>query len=516
MSIQIFTPDTISSIKIPTTDQIYIIPSIDQLDKDICYSLIDILPRPPIFLPPSQVACKIKCSQSGFFICLTEMCDKHPLNGAILKDKRYKVVETDSNVKLINSRNKNIIKYYQMKYDNINMEYIDNDKCLCCYENNSGQIGDKLSNKPANLKTSDCTQQKYFEDNKALCYNIEISPEGKPLLNSNTNNEFKKYGLIEPENIQDSLNLENLQLSRNRTYCEENKGEQYLRVPKHSGDSLLKVLSKGVESNVNFSHVERPIELQPNETKLRKEDRENSQGISHSIYPQLTELSIGENPKEHTQEMERLKDIEQQEHVSSTKYNNYSRESKHSNDTFLQIQSAEVPFDRVKFLIARLSKTETVKNCNIFGIYFTNNFYYNQAKYLKKLLKDRGKKAFLFCLADISYERLTCVDGIECTVILDCEYSDHFHIPLSMPLIVPFELYVAFGDWQGEYDKNVCPLKNDQLDFDVKTTNLIPIEYCTGDLIKRNEIQAVSFHVEDENDDMIYDGYSGIAGDYEK
>lgn len=170
-------------------------------------------------------------------------------------------------------------------------------------------------------------------------------------------------------------------------------------------------------------------------------------------------------------------------------------------------------FDRVKFLISRLSRVEKIKNLEIFGVYFTHFELEDFAEQICKYLKSKGKKTYLLYLKDISYERLTCIDGIECTVLVDCDYYTHFDINIGMPVVVPFELVLAFDDveWNGKYDVNTfdgnCGISN-------TSTEIIRVEYYkTGELIKRNESQCVGFDV-GSYDDQIYDGYDGIAGSY--
>lgn len=172
-------------------------------------------------------------------------------------------------------------------------------------------------------------------------------------------------------------------------------------------------------------------------------------------------------------------------------------------------------FDRVKFLVSRLSRVEKVKHLNIFGIYFTN-FKLEQFAYkIKEYLVSRGKKVYMYYLRDISYERLTCMDGIECVVIVDCRYHTRFDINIGMPIVVPFELNLAFDGerWDGAYDVNTF---NDAGADGNECTDMIACDYySTGELIKRNEDQCVNFYVE-QFDDRIHDGLDGIAGSYKQ
>lgn len=178
------------------------------------------------------------------------------------------------------------------------------------------------------------------------------------------------------------------------------------------------------------------------------------------------------------------------------------------------IDSEVSKFDRVKFLISRLAKVEKISKSTIFAIYFTNACFFDYARYLKKVLKSRNKVAYLVQLSDVSFERLSCIDGVDCAIVIDCEYYNWFDIELNIPLIVPFELSMAFSEWKGDYDINSIEIE-EQPENNEECTELIVQEfYSTGELIKKNEIQTVSFFVEDEMDDTVHDGQSGIAGDY--
>lgn len=172
-------------------------------------------------------------------------------------------------------------------------------------------------------------------------------------------------------------------------------------------------------------------------------------------------------------------------------------------------------FDRMQFLISRLARIEKAQNATIFGIYFTNPYFYEFANKLKNILKENNKKGYLFHVGDISFERLSCVDGLECAVVIDCEYYNWFHIELNIPLIVPFELSCIFTEWKGNYDINQFQMPEKQKENEICTELILQEHYNTGQLVKRNEIQAVPYFVEDESDDKIYEGYSGIAGNYQ-
>ncbi|ELQ74879.1 Diphthamide biosynthesis protein, partial [Trachipleistophora hominis] len=172
-------------------------------------------------------------------------------------------------------------------------------------------------------------------------------------------------------------------------------------------------------------------------------------------------------------------------------------------------------FDRVKFLISRLSRVQKAKDSTIFGIYFTNFKLEEFAYKIREYLISKGKKTYMYYLRDISYERLTCMDGIECVVIVDCHYHTLFDISISIPIVVPFELNLAFddGEWDGMYDINT--FSEARTDDNKCTGMVISDYYSTGDLIKRNEAQCVNFYVE-QFDDKIYDGLDGIAGSYKQ
>lgn len=226
-----------------------------------------------------------------------------------------------------------------------------------------------------------------------------------------------------------------------------------------------------------------------------------------------------------------------------------------------KLELDKIKFDRIKFLISRISKTEKLQKLSIFAIYFTSSYFYPQVLVLQQFLKLHSKKSYIINLSDISYERLTCMDGIECAIIFDCEYFWWKWRNLQTPIVIinPWEVYMAWSEWNGDYEVNnviESVLQTDQFVFNgnqvflkKKRQNFIKnklkenkqlvnpsdmaqsISSCqnkqiaenklikhfrTGQLIKKNQHQSVSFHVQNEYDDKIYDGYSGIAGNYNK
>lgn len=181
------------------------------------------------------------------------------------------------------------------------------------------------------------------------------------------------------------------------------------------------------------------------------------------------------------------------------------------NDTRKKVKN----FDRIKFLISRLNRIEKIKDLEIFGIYFTNFELVEFVYRIKDYLISKYKKAYVFYLKDVSYERLTCMDGVECVVIVDCQYFNYFHIDIHLPIVVPFELNLAFSgrEWNGEYDINSFEFDDEGIN---NCRDLITQElYSTGELVKKNECQSVDFF-DEGHDVQIYDGLDGIAGSYKQ
>lgn len=169
--------------------------------------------------------------------------------------------------------------------------------------------------------------------------------------------------------------------------------------------------------------------------------------------------------------------------------------------------------DKTTFLISRLAKIEKAKEKKVFGIFFTAPFYEKIVDRLVLFLKSVNKNVYKFFIKDVTETRLNCFDGIECIILVDCPFRIKF-IDFHIPLLVPFEIQMAFGNWTGDYSINTFDLKP----LENKEMALAKIDYSTGKLVKMNEVQAVQFDLEglDDNRDVdIEEGHVGIAGAYE-
>lgn len=167
--------------------------------------------------------------------------------------------------------------------------------------------------------------------------------------------------------------------------------------------------------------------------------------------------------------------------------------------------------NKTKFLISRLSKIEKSKEKKIFGIFFSSIYYEKMANKIIKFLISINKKAYKYFLRDINESRLNCFDGIECIVVIDCPFKlkfTNFHIPM----LIPFEIQMAFGDWNGEYFINKFDLINLSKTINIEN-KLAKIEYSTGKLIKFNQKQSVQYHTNEPPE--ILKGLKGIASEYE-
>ncbi|KAM0673161.1 hypothetical protein GVAV_003323 [Gurleya vavrai] len=98
---------------------------------------------------------------------------------------------------------------------------------------------------------------------------------------------------------------------------------------------------------------------------------------------------------------------------------------------------------------------------------------------------------------------------MEVCVILDC--VDHYDIELLVPLVVPFDLILAFESdykWNGEYEKNFFDIKSDKI---VLSENRIEV----FDKVFEN-IEMVNVEYKNEEIDYeIHEGRKGIASEYE-
>ncbi|TBU01690.1 putative diphthamide synthesis protein [Hamiltosporidium magnivora] len=163
--------------------------------------------------------------------------------------------------------------------------------------------------------------------------------------------------------------------------------------------------------------------------------------------------------------------------------------------------------DKCRFLISRWSRIEKIKEKNVFGIFFASKEYTDLANEVKRFLLKKEKRVFLFFLKDISSERLTAIDGLECAVIIDCPLFINFDIQCLIPVVTPYEITLAYEEhWDGRYFINRFEVSEQLCESEI-------VKYFDPvNVIVRSDFKGLEYDGEDVNE--IEEGRKGIPREY--
>ncbi|KAF7683407.1 hypothetical protein TCON_1385 [Astathelohania contejeani] len=189
-------------------------------------------------------------------------------------------------------------------------------------------------------------------------------------------------------------------------------------------------------------------------------------------------------------------------------------ENKFLNETiYYKLENNVKEFDRIRFLISRLARTENIKKKQIFGIFYSSPIFTELAVSISKYLSLKEKDSYLICLKNISWERLTCYDIIDCYVIIDCPMFTYFELDLFV--VTPFEIQMGFADkWEGGYSINEFnPIIEN---INVNKSKELVLKYSkSGELLLKREFIGLEYENSDV-DNTINLGLKGKASGYKK